>query len=157
MPNWCENILEVSGETEDLEEFARFVKSPDSLFDFNQVIPYPTEYARLDRDPPPDGKDGFNRGGYRWCLDNWGTKWWIQDVHVSGHPTLLTYQFDTAWSPPTPVIAKLIEWFPNLVFELHYKEEGVGFMGTLVGVNGVSKWTRRELRSLRAAASRSCR
>ncbi|MBV6390956.1 MAG: hypothetical protein KPEEDBHJ_00160 [Anaerolineales bacterium] len=38
-------------------------------------------------------------------------------------------EFDTAWSPPIPVIAKLASMFPDHTFELKYFEGGMGFSG----------------------------
>jgi hypothetical protein len=140
MPNWCSNSLTVRGTQEDLEYFQKFVRSPRSKFDFDQVMPYPSEYARLDREPVvcEDGfkKDGFNRGGYGWCIQHWGTKWWVADVYLTEDVHELTFEFDTAWSPPKGVIASLVEWFPGLDFELHYEEPGCAFEGILVGFQG---------------------
>ena len=39
------------------------------------------------------------------------------------------FHFDTAWSPPTPVIAKAAERFPALTFDLRYFECGYCFNG----------------------------
>src|SRR5262245_41566713 len=59
----------------------------ERLIDFNKLIPYPERYAKADRerwewekanpgaswaDAP---EDGYNQGGYEWCLKHWGTKW----------------------------------------------------------------------------------
>ena len=38
-------------------------------------------------------------------------------------------EFDTAWAPPIPVIAKLAAMFPDHTFELKYFEGGMGFSG----------------------------
>lgn len=38
-------------------------------------------------------------------------------------------EFDTAWSPPIPVIEKLASMFPDHIFELKYFEGGMGFSG----------------------------
>jgi hypothetical protein len=38
-------------------------------------------------------------------------------------------EFDTAWSPPIPVIEKLASMFPDHAFELKYFEGGIGFSG----------------------------
>jgi hypothetical protein len=38
-------------------------------------------------------------------------------------------EFDTAWSPPIPVIEKLASMFPDHAFELKYFEGGMGFSG----------------------------
>lgn len=76
-------------------------------------------------------KDGFNSGGYEWCVKNWGTKWHVEveaDTNKKGN---LVYRFDTAWSPPVPVVKKMGEMFKSLCFELEYTEEGCGFKGFL--------------------------
>ncbi len=140
MPNWCENELTVTGDPQELERFKRVVKSPASPLDFRRILPYPTEYARLDR-CPVQGRDGFNRGGYEWCIRTWSTKWWVGEVVVEFYALpngtcRLVYRFDTAWSPPIGVVQALIEWWAELDFELHYDEEGVGFVGILAGCEG---------------------
>lgn len=38
-------------------------------------------------------------------------------------------EFDTAWSPPLPVIEKLAALFPDHAFDLKYFEGGIGFCG----------------------------
>jgi len=88
-------------------------------------------------------KDGFNEGGYEWCVANRGTKWNfcdtgcnvddIEDIKDAGY---LQYYFQTAWSPPCPVIAKMAEMFPKLKFVLEYSETGCAFKGTMVCENG---------------------
>lgn len=71
-----------------------------------------------------------------WCIANWGTKWWVGDVFFADYGTSLEYRFDTAWSPPNPVVERLIKDWPTLDFELHYKEVGMGFIGLLAGKDG---------------------
>src|SRR5262245_20469590 len=87
MPNWCECDFYISGPKEAVERFLETVKGEDSVFDFNQLIPYPEDFRKLDgsfdewmeklpgeRDGLPPA-DGYNQGGYEWCVANWGTKW----------------------------------------------------------------------------------
>ncbi len=38
-------------------------------------------------------------------------------------------EFDTAWSPPVPIIEKLAGMFPDHEFDLKYYEGGIGFCG----------------------------
>ena len=86
---WCENDLAVEGPKEVIEEFLKFAAG-ESPFDFEKFIPYPEEFQRLDEiaeawlkehaerpdyDWHSQPKDGFNSGGYDWCVANWGTKW----------------------------------------------------------------------------------
>lgn len=71
---------------------------------------------------------------YSWSVKNWGTKWGAYDfVEVNNEPDIENYEivFNTAWSPPVPVIEKLGELFPDLSFTLHYFEPGAGFAGCL--------------------------
>ena len=151
MPNWCENDLRVEGPKEVLEEFLRFAAG-ESRFDFNRFIPYPEEFRRRDEiaaawdrkheTQPYDWrlrpKDGFNSGGYEWCVRHWGTKWPACRVEVEGPVTgddgttlEVTYHFDTAWSPPKPVIERAAKLYPALRFELSYFERGAQFHGRL--------------------------
>lgn len=97
MPNWCENDLYVRGRPEELKKFVEFAKGEEA-FDFNKFIPYPEKFRELDeraeklnalltKKPEEltpeeaaiilkhDGRrirDGYNQGGYDWCVQNWG-------------------------------------------------------------------------------------
>lgn len=138
MPNWCMNTVEWTGNPEEQEKVLALIKTGDNDFDFNAILPYPEEYAKADAEVERLGKegvewknmppDGFNHGGYEWCLANWGTKWnaceAISDLGVAS--------FDTAWSPPEPVICALSKMFPELTFTLRYEEGGMDFSGYCV-------------------------
>lgn len=139
----------------------------DHEFDFNKVIPYPDKYGDVDKlarvnekkreaeckkygkkltqkqrdavfEKYPSITDGYNSGGYEWCINNWGTKWNACEVSVQGKPKdgVLYYGFDTAWSPPEPIIKKLGTLFPKLTLALTFSEPGVGFEGELVMKHG---------------------
>lgn len=43
MPNWCKNIVEVSGEEEDIIAFKEMVASEEEAFSLNSVLPMPVE------------------------------------------------------------------------------------------------------------------
>ena len=76
----------------------------------------------------PDGKNDDR--WYHWCIDNWGTKW-EPDMHgleVQDYDTL-EITFNTAWSPPQGVVAKLREKFPELTFQCFYDEPGAEIAG----------------------------
>lgn len=159
MPNHVENDLTVIGKTKDIKLFKKSVKSQESIIDADKIIPYPENFKTLDKiskqwelDHPQNPfkdrpKDGFNSGGYEWCVENWGTKWGFYETHLSkpetyGDTTELTYHFKTAWSPAFPIITKMGEMFPQLSFILRYFERGAGFNGILEIENG--KVTRNE-------------
>ena len=46
---------------------------------------------------------------YSWQINNWGTKWntYSDELSYMDDDTVLYYSFDTAWSPPEPVIDRL--------------------------------------------------
>lgn len=92
--------------------------------------------------------DGYNSGGFEWCRDNWGTKWNAYSLHVHWNTlpscrgfdgggnidekTTFDYGcmaivFETAWSPPRPVIHKMIEMFPRLSISCESFECGGAF------------------------------
>ena len=84
-------------------------------------------------------KDGYNRGGYDWCIEHWGTKWGLYEVELVedlSEDDQLIYTFQSAWSPPIPVIQAMSKQFPSLSFALDYFEGGAGFMGSCEYENG---------------------
>ncbi|MEM2174133.1 MAG: hypothetical protein QXI58_00710 [Candidatus Micrarchaeia archaeon] len=82
-------------------------------------------------------KDGYNQGGYDWCLENWGTKWDACNVElIIDDDYYLFYRFETAWSPPIPIIIELSKKFPDLWFQLRFFERGMGFCGIINVRNG---------------------
>ena len=81
-------------------------------------------------------KYGFDNW-YDWRVANWGTKWNASDTNYDGE----TIHFDTAWSVPHPIIAKIAEEFPETKlygrsdeesgwFEEYYTKDGkLGVVG----------------------------
>ena len=49
-------------------------------------------------------------------------------------------EFDTAWSPPVPVIEKLASMFPDHEFDLKYYEGGIGFCGHAHWEQGIEQY-----------------
>ena len=79
--------------------------------------------------------DNINRYGhptwYEWSVECWGTKWNSYDNRFEVvEPTHLTMRFQTAWSPPTPVLEEIARQHPNLAIRIDYIDEGYGFAGT---------------------------
>ena len=64
---------------------------------------------------------------YEWCTNNWGTKWNAYgydegtDYSASGN-----LHFQTAWSAPHPVIKKLAQMYPDIIFEHEWADEDIG-------------------------------
>jgi hypothetical protein len=74
-------------------------------------------------------RDGYNAGGYDWCINNWGTKWGALNAVVQTGDGSAMLHFETAWNPPLPVIKKAAALFPQLYFEIAYFECGMEFCG----------------------------
>jgi hypothetical protein len=64
-------------------------------------------------------------------VEKWGTKWVGYDVSI-GEDSI---HFFTAWTPPIPIIRKLVELRPELIFRLEYYEVGMAFRGVVT-----AKW-----------------
>ena len=128
MPNWFYFTLNVSGEKKDVEQFVENVKGKEGTtfegreFDFNHFIPQPE--GLYDR-----GDNGTHLPDwYIWNNQNWGTKWNAvcddeMAISVDGFPFEHEYSLRTAWAFPSPVIAKMIEMYPNLDFNIVGEEE----------------------------------
>ena len=138
MPNWCSNNLVISTNTEvdrdkareQLKEFRDKVKIVESEF-MNNLYPMPKE---LENTKAGFGSDKPN--WYDWRCEHWGTKWDINGYLEYEEEDMIEYSFDSAWSPPTGFIKKISKDFPLLRFRLKYEEEGNGFMGVAVSING---------------------
>jgi len=163
MPNWCENELVVEGKTEEVKKFLERIgfkengngEEPD--FDFNIFIPYPQKYKDIDKVAEDMAKrerlkpieeqnwrnipaDGFNSGGYDWCVKNWGTKWnacettfeALESYGENKEDSMIQINFETAWAPPKPVIEAIGKEYPELSFSLRYFECGAAYNGVLI-------------------------
>lgn len=115
-------------------------EKPYGHMEAGNFIPYPKKFSDADKaaeiarkeNPKNWGKikDGYNNGGYEWCIKNWGTKWGMYDFsEVKSTKTSSVVSFSSAWSPPMPVILKMSEMFPSLTFMLRYYECGAGYKG----------------------------
>lgn len=149
MPNYCSNDIAITGPKEDIDALEALLKTEEVAFDFNLFIPYPKQFKdaddearkvhaelakeagdpyRVDWSKVP--KDGFNSGGYEWCIENWGTKWNALDAQADRvDENNFSVWFDTAWSPPIPIIHAMSEKFPTLEITMHYEEGGMDFAG----------------------------
>lgn len=126
MSHPCWNKVTWSGSPEDQLAVYNLMRTEESDFDFNTVIPYPDHFAKLDAERArlvTEGvkweelpKDGFNSGGWQWCIDHWGTKWNASEVYGDVGYVI----FSTAYSSPKPVISALSRMYPSLTFALYW-------------------------------------
>lgn len=150
MPNYCENDLYIDGTKDEVAKLLAHVATKERLFDFNNIIPYPEKFYKIDEDLEKAGhkrlenlgifldgvKNGYNSGGYEWCVENWNTKWNASNCVRRDTSRRICISFSTAWSPPIPVIAKLHQLFPQCSLFLEYFEKGTAVCG---GISFLSK------------------
>jgi hypothetical protein len=125
MPNWCSNKLTITGNKENLAVFKDQVKGKRTDLCLNNLVPMPKE---LEGTTSP----GDDPNWYEWRLRNWGIKWNIEAHLVDESENMLIYEFESPWCPPYGWIGKIAPMFPDLSFELYYKEPGMCFQGTIV-------------------------
>ena len=140
MPNWCNNVVELSHENPEM--MARAAKSFNDGSFLAEFVPVPADLnitagresdenaqkALEEKEKANLEKYGY-ANWYDYCVNEWGTKW---DISPYEPVTLdedgrLTMSFDSAWSPPTQAYEKLLD----LGFSLraYYYESGMGFCG----------------------------
>ncbi|MCV0439873.1 MAG: hypothetical protein K5880_14835 [Hydrogenophaga sp.] len=135
MPNHVTNRLSIEGTRERLDAVKAQVAGDEQPFDLDQIVPMPADTLRGNLSLDDQRRNPNN--WYDWSCANWGTKWNCYDVSVDvDDEGLLVYRFDTAWSPPLPVLGKLSAMFPDLHFRVEYFDEGWGFAGSTSLVNG---------------------
>ena len=150
MPNWCNNRVTVfSDDTESVKKIKEIFESKDSVFgkiiqepDWKRL---PNEKGEFPKVKQPFGKDGqllfetheFPDGKnddrwYHWNISNWGTKWDACNVEIGyADESQIEVTFDTAWSPPEPICARLREMFEDIHVSWFYDEPGMEFAGYL--------------------------
>ena len=131
MANVCWNYLTIEGNKATIRRIYEFVKSEESVFDFEKIIPMPEDIYRGSIGAKEKDLYGENNW-YDWSSKNWGTKWNSEDAEISFN----AIRFITAWSPCIPVIATLAKMFPTMRFTHEFYETGLSFCGQRVYENG---------------------
>lgn len=139
MPNWCFNVLRVTGDPDAVHRFREACRGPVADWDHTGSPPVqPVTFNALVPVPPDVLAAGFGRAGYDWCIAHWGTKWDIASHVDWDDPDAipLTLRFDTAWEPPLPWFRAIAARFPTLSFELVWQEPGDDLGGVAYGAAG---------------------
>jgi|AACY02.3.fsa_nt_gi hypothetical protein len=121
MPNWCDNVLEVTGPEEVL---ARFVEATTTDSEGQNLL-----FELLVPEPPEERENNWPLG---WRVESgWGTKWDLDgdDCGFAREPGFAGWSFMTAWSPPLLWVERVAAMFPELTFRLGYEEGGMDFCG----------------------------
>lgn len=115
MPNWCKNSITIDLDTEDGRRVAEIFRTQE--FPFQAIRPCPQHLLEGD-------------GWYGWRTQNWGTKWDAESLHVlEENDESITFDFDTAWSPPSALYRFMADEFPELNMEFEYVEYDNDFAG----------------------------
>jgi len=159
MPNHISNVLRLyADDKERMDQVISEITSDENLFDFNVFFPYPEAYRLADeaaeayrkengwQGAPPDG---YNHGGYEWCVANWGTKWNSYSHRVRQENTWGMYAiyFETAWAWPKRIIEAFLERYPDLEVVHVSADEGGGFATHLAlsdGKKTLTEWNARD-------------
>lgn len=149
MPNWCGNVLAVTGPKEDIAAFkAKAVreekinndgeKEEKTDFSFDNFIPMPDEIRNTispSKDTEIRREELKKKYGasdwYKWACDNWGVKWDVLAELIDDEEENISYMFDSAWGPPIDGIVTISAKYPACIFTLEYEEGGMAFWGEM--------------------------
>ena len=114
MPNWCNNSLTITGDT-------------DTLVQLKEVIESDGE-GLLEAIKP------IGEWEYGTAVEAWGTKW---DVSTEGlefvdngdGTATISGWFDSAWAPPIDAFQTLADDWDSCYIELYYEEGGMAMVG----------------------------
>ena len=126
MPNDCYNYLEApDGDLSLIVDYfstqkVEWSSLPEVFLDFEKILPIPKELENTD-----PNEDSLN--WYNWCNENWGTRSNSYEGQVKDDGI----SFNTAWSPPTPVIVELAKQIGKPL-RLMYDETGMDFCGEVL-------------------------
>ena len=126
MPNHVLNEIDFFCSEEKFNEIKNFMKTDESLFDFNQLIPMPTDDDFIRPDTPLSfeaQKKSNGRNWYDWSVENWGTKWNAYEIEWNDG----SVRFQTAWSAVPKIINALSKKFFDVTMDYQWADEDVGY------------------------------
>lgn len=154
MPNHCVNYIHLNADGKSKKIMKSLIKTmglkdKPAIFDFNRLIPYPANLKEMDdayyaiktdddriayEKKYNTKSDGFNNGGYNWCIENWDTKWNSYDVVLieekySKYWCEASFRITTAWGCPEKVIHALAKLYPEISISVEWFERGNGSCG----------------------------
>ena len=152
MPNWCENKLQIIGETQNIIKFMEYIKGDGQELSFNKIIPEPAtaedcpeEYVIHDEQDARNHHLGWDINDerrwfdwYHWRYTYWGVKWNCSNVIAPSISqikrkklTSVNIYFNTPWGPAEPIMEALLEKEEEfgLKFKFMWYEPGCCFKG----------------------------
>ena len=125
MPNHCDQSVYIHGPLDMVRELYWALELKEPRF-CDVILPIP--FGKI-----------MGMTGYDWRVDNWGTKWEVQDVEIDDgglehsdeeYPipvSWFSFKCWTAWAPPIPVWDKLHAM--GIEVQADYTDEGGMFEG----------------------------
>ena len=125
MPNWVTNSVSIEASPDVIKQIAGQLSAPYDRphedWKTQEItvvtVKEPIQFFNILR---PDNLEEYYKtcdssqfenplNWYNWNTSHWGTKWDARepDSDISDDGTVITYSFDTAWSPPVPVFLEL--------------------------------------------------
>ena len=159
MPNWCFNSGSISGSKESIKKFIKdglqVETLPENMIEIDELLqnnevlsigkwlPMPKIYEDFDttnkpNDFPDAAKEQMEKygvvGWYEWYRKFYGCKWdcFFDNIQYTenGDNGIITFYFDSPWSPPTAWFENMQEKYPELDFEVEYLETGMCYAGS---------------------------
>lgn len=116
MANHCYNFVSIEGDPDILRFIEGLIEKADGS-STNYFVDFCDKV--LQKKPRTDQLDTYN---------DYGTKWWEQQVSLVEGDDTMTIQGDSAWGPPDRFIEELCKEY-GLCATLEYEEPGCGFAG----------------------------
>ena len=148
MPNWCNNNITITGPNKIIDKIEKITKK-DKPGLLNYFHPMPKGLRDTTADGSKDKamiKKYGHSDWYSWAVDNWSTKWDVNEFHGVERTELgideseISFGFDSAWAPPINAYDKFIDENSNVSIRATYFEGGCDFMG--IWDNGIDDcWT----------------
>jgi len=131
MPNWCNNSIVITGPAEKIAALWAEAQSEGNAL-LNAMRPMPAELLE-------------GEAWYGWRVENWGTKWDIDQQGLefeefSDGTAAITGWADSAWSPPVDAFQAYSNANPDVTMELKYFEPGMAFIGVWDSEGGDAYW-----------------
>ena len=140
MPNWCHNVLKITGPKDEIQSIV------NTQLDFEKIFPTPADLI-------PDTCDKFgmtefqkqanlivygHESWYGWRVVNWGTKWNPSETVITQSDTkTIDVVMNTAWSPPLKLLKKLSVEHPSTTIRIvDCEDEGGFFVGDCTILSG---------------------
>ena len=125
MPNWCSSFISIDGSVENIQKIREILESTD----FSKKDAKGVFETLVGRDENITEEEFRNGGWYNHNINRYGCKWDIgEDVEFQYGDKFITFNCETAWSPPTGFCKLLSEKYQVKV-RCEFEEPGCQFAG----------------------------